>query len=126
MRRLIRDISTRQVRVSLGMRKRFLCFAALLAAFSTTVWSTPGTWEPIGPEGGSFVGCVANPDDPSQIRAMTSDPATVYESLDRGDTWTKAGELPVSYVNDMCAFGYDRLYAVSWSEICRSTDGGVT
>jgi photosystem II stability/assembly factor-like uncharacterized protein len=86
------------------------------------------SWEPIGPDGGSFIFSVTNPADANQVTAITTSPSPsyVWRTGDGGTTWTKIGEIPYPYVSDVTAFDFETLYAVSSSRCYRSTDGGVT
>ncbi|MFH1741132.1 MAG: hypothetical protein ABIH23_19190 [bacterium] len=106
--------------VAFGLSTLFFMF------FASMVWSVPGTWEPLGPEGGQFLGCVTNPSDPSQVTAITSNPATVYRSSNGGNSWTKISEPPSESLNDACAYDYSTWYAIRYDTCYRSTDGGTT
>jgi len=107
-------------------------FAALLVIAFLFLLMSPSSvfaasWESVGPSGGNFVGSVTNPADANQITVITTSPSpsNVYRSTDGGASWTRIGEIPSSYVSDVCAFNFSRLYAVSGSRCFRSTDGGA-
>jgi len=84
-------------------------------------------WKSIGPSGGNFVGSVTNPTDANQITVVTTSPSpsNVYRSTDGGASWGKIGEIPTSYVSDVSAFDFSKLYAISSYRCYRSTDGGA-
>jgi photosystem II stability/assembly factor-like uncharacterized protein len=86
------------------------------------------SWEPIGPDGGSFIFSVTNPANANEVTAITTSPSPsyVWRSTDAGTTWTKIGEIPYSYISDVSAFDFSTLYAISSSRCYRSTDGGAT
>jgi len=86
------------------------------------------SWECVGPSGGYFLGSVTNPADASQVTVITNGPSNVYRSMDAGANWSKIGEIPTSYyvLNDMSAFDFSTLYAITGSQCYRSTDGGIT
>lgn len=108
-------------------------FGSLFAVICLLLLAIPSaslcaSWEPIGPSGGYFLGSVTNPQDASQVTVITNGPANVYRSMDDGVSWSRIGEIPVSYyvLNDMSAFDFSVLYAVTSSRCYRSTDGGVS
>jgi len=86
------------------------------------------SWEPIGPAGGNFIFSVTNPADVNEVTAITTSPSpsNVYRSTDAGASWSKVGEVPTSYVYDVCAFDFSIIYAITSSHCYRSTDGGVS
>ncbi len=100
-------------------------FAFLLMLPSVTLCAS---WEPIGPDGGSFIFSVTNPADANEVTAITTTPSPsyVWRSRDAGTTWTRIGEIPNSYIPDVTAFDFSTLYAISSSRCYRSTDGGAT
>ena len=107
-------------------------FAALLVIVFPFLLMSPSSvfaasWESVGPSGGNFVGSVTNPADANQITVITTSPSpsNVYRSTDGGASWTRIGEIPSSYVSDVCAFNFSKLYAISGSRCYRSTDGGA-
>jgi len=85
------------------------------------------SWESVGPSGGYFLGSVTNPADASQITAVTNGPSNVYRSIDGGASWSKIGEIDTApYVlNDLSAFDFSKLFAITGTGCYRSTDGGV-
>ena len=85
------------------------------------------TWEPIGPEGGTFIFSMTNPANANEVTAITTSPSpsNVYRSNDAGVTWSKIGEIPYSYIYDVSAFNFSTLYAITSSYCFRSTDGGI-
>ncbi|MHC4457690.1 MAG: hypothetical protein ACYS0I_11510 [Planctomycetota bacterium] len=91
----------------------------------TAVFST--SWESIGPSGGNFIGSVTSPTDANQITTITTNPSptNVYRSVNGGASWSNFGEIPTSYLNDMCAFDFSKLYALTGYGCYRSTDGGA-
>ena len=125
------------------MRKTAICFpkedrfyripfTTLLAVASGFLLMLPSvafcaSWEPVGPSGGNFVGSVTNPTDASQITVVTTSPSpsNVYRSTDGGASWSKIGEIPTSYVSDVSAFDFSKLYAISGSRCYLSSDGGA-
>ncbi len=125
------------------MRKTAICFpkedrfyripfTILLAVASGFLLMLPSvafcaSWEPVGPSGGNFVGSVTNPTDANQITVVTTrpSPSNVYRSADGGASWSKIGEIPTSYVSDVSAFDFSKLYAISGSRCYLSTDGGA-
>jgi len=102
-----------------------LVFLSLLIFPSVAVCAT---WEPIGPDGGSFVFSMSNPDNADEITAITSSPSpsNVYRSADGGATWSKIGEIPSSHVSDVSAFDFSTLYAISFFSCYVSRDGGIS
>ena len=107
---------------------RTLCvilFPGLLIFPSMTFCAT---WEPVGPEGGNFIFSMTNPADADEITAITSSPspANVYRSTDGGESWSKIGEIPSSYIYNVSAFDFSTLYAITSSYCYRSTDGGIS
>ena len=86
------------------------------------------SWQPIGPSGGNFVFSVTNPADLNQVTAITASPSpsNVYRSTDAGASWSKIGEIPDTYVNEVCAFDFLTIYAITSSHCYRSIDGGVS
>ena len=86
------------------------------------------SWECVGPSGGYFLGAVTNPADASQLTVITNGPSNVYRSMDGGSSWSKIGEIPTAYfvLNDMCAFDFSTLYAITSGQCYRSTDGGIS
>jgi len=86
------------------------------------------SWECVGPSGGYFLGSVTNPADASQVTVVTNGPSNVYRSLDGGANWSKIGEISTSYyvLNDMAAFDFSKLFAITGYGCYRSTDGGVS
>jgi photosystem II stability/assembly factor-like uncharacterized protein len=86
------------------------------------------TWEPIGPEGGHFIFSMTNPANTNEITAITESPSpsNVYRSNDGGVTWIKISEIPMSYINDISAFNFSTLYAITNSRCFYTTDGGIT
>jgi photosystem II stability/assembly factor-like uncharacterized protein len=86
------------------------------------------SWECVGPSGGYFLGSVTNPTDASQVTAITKSPTNVYQSMDGGASWGKIGEISTdSYVlNDMSAFDFSKLFAITSAGCHRSTDGGTS
>jgi photosystem II stability/assembly factor-like uncharacterized protein len=107
-------------------------FTTLLAVASGFLLMLPSVafcaqWEPVGPSGGNFVGSVTNPTNASQITVVTTSPSpsNVYRSTDGGASWSKIGEIPTSYVSDVSAFDFSKLYAISGSRCYLSTDGGA-
>jgi len=86
------------------------------------------TWEPIGPEGGSFIFSMTNPANADEITAITTSPSpsNVYRSTDAGASWSKIGEIPYSYVYEVSAFDFSTLYAITSSYCFISNDGGAT
>ena len=86
------------------------------------------TWEPMGPDGGSFIFSTTNPANANEVTAITTypSPSNVYRSNDAGATWSKIGEIPSSYVYDVSAFNFSTLYAITSSRCFRSMDGGAT
>jgi len=108
-------------------------FGFLLSAvcFSLLLLPSPAlcaSWEPIGPDGGSFIFSVTNPADANEVTAITTSPSPsyVWRSTDAGTTWRKIGEIPNFYIPDVTAFDFSTLYAISSSRCYRSTDGGAT
>lgn len=86
------------------------------------------SWECVGPSGGYFLGSVTNPADASQVTVVTNGPSNVYRSMDDGASWSKIGEISTSYyvLNDMAAFDFSKLFAITGYGCYRSTDGGVS
>jgi len=84
-------------------------------------------WELVGPEGGQFIFSMTNPANADEITAITSSPSpsNVYKSADGGASWSKIGEIPYPDVNDVSAFDFSTLYAITSSSCYRSTDGGM-
>jgi photosystem II stability/assembly factor-like uncharacterized protein len=44
----------------------------------------------------------------------------------RGISWSKIGEIPSTYIYDVCAFDFSTIYTITSFRCCRSTDGGVS
>jgi photosystem II stability/assembly factor-like uncharacterized protein len=125
------------------MRKTAICFpkedrfyripfTTLLAVASGFLLILPSAafcarWEPVGPSGGNFVSSVTNPTNANRITVVTTSPSpsNVYRSTNGGASWRKIGEIPTSYVSDVSAFDFSKLYAISGSRCYRSTDGGA-
>jgi photosystem II stability/assembly factor-like uncharacterized protein len=86
------------------------------------------SWEPVGPEGGHFIFSMTNPANADEIIAITSSPSpsNIYKSTDGGASWSKIGEIPDPDVNDVSAFDFSTLYAITISSCYRSTDGGFS
>lgn len=108
-----------------------LPFLLLPGFFFILIFSTAAfgeSWECVGPSGGYFLGSVTNPADASQVTVITNGPTNVYRSMDDGASWNKIGEIPTSsyILNDMCAFDFSTLFAITNTRCYRSTDGGVT
>lgn len=97
----------------------------LLIVSSATLCAT---WEPVGPDGGHFIFSMTNPANADEITAITSSPSpsNVYRSADGGASWSKIGEIPNPYVDDVSAFDFSTLYAISNSRFYSSTDGGTS
>lgn len=85
------------------------------------------TWETVGPEGGNFIFSMTNPTNADEITAITSSPSpsNVYKSADGGVSWGKIGHIPDPYVEDVSAFDFSTLYAITGSCCYRSMDGGI-
>jgi photosystem II stability/assembly factor-like uncharacterized protein len=102
------------------------------AVFILLMMLTPAAfcaaWEPIGPEGGNFIFSITNPADANEVTAMMTSPSpsNVYRSTDAGASWSKIGQIPDYYINDVSAFDFSTLYAVSSSSSYRSMDGGAS
>lgn len=110
--------------IPFGFLLSVVCFSLLLLPSLALCAS----WEPIGPDGGSFIFSVTNPADANEVTAITTypSPSYVWRSADAGTTWRKIGEIPNSYIPDVTAFDFSTLYAVSSSLCYRSIDGGMT
>jgi photosystem II stability/assembly factor-like uncharacterized protein len=98
----------------------------LALAFASATWAD--TWESVGPSGGTFIGSVSDPADANIVTVITTNPSpsNVYQTHDGGASWTKIGEIPYSYVYNMCAFDMSNLYAACSSRCYYSIDGGVS
>ena len=111
-----------------------ISFAALMAIVVSLVLVLQqvvfsASWKAVGPSGGSFLGSVTSPTDANQITVVTtsSSLSNVYRSYDGGVTWTKIGEIPYnSYIEDVSAFDFSKLFAIRYTGCYRSTDGGVS
>jgi photosystem II stability/assembly factor-like uncharacterized protein len=85
------------------------------------------SWECVGPSGGYFLGSVTNPTDASQVTVITKSPTNVYRSMDGGASWGQIGEISTDFyvLDDMSAFDFSKLFAITSYGCHRSTDGGT-
>ena len=110
-----------------------LSLSFLLPIIFLSLMATPSvvycdSWQPIGPEGGNFIFSMTNPIDANEITTITTNPSpsNVYRSTDGGVSWNKIGEIPYSYISDVCAYDFSTLYAITGSQCYRSTNGGIS
>ncbi|MHC4439254.1 MAG: hypothetical protein ACYS3S_18010 [Planctomycetota bacterium] len=102
----------------------------LLIVFLSLITSSPvafcDSWQPIGPEGGSFVFSITNPGNANEVTAITtsSSSTNVYRSTDAGTSWSKIGEIHTR-VSDVSAFDFSTLYAITNNRCYHSIDGGA-
>jgi photosystem II stability/assembly factor-like uncharacterized protein len=85
-------------------------------------------WIPIGPEGGRVRNVVQHPTQ-AQVLYLTAGEAqtSLYKSTDRGSSWNRLAvfyrEIFCLAVNPLAA---NEMFAGSYSQFFRSTDGGIT
>jgi photosystem II stability/assembly factor-like uncharacterized protein len=92
------------------------------------------TWEPLGPEGGSFAGIVTDPADANTVTAICNsrDYADVFRTADGGMNWDVVGSHPLSSTYAFSAFDFDTIYCLGYDfknfiyKCLRTTDGGKT
>ena len=104
----------------------FLLFLALLVPFTSPAAAVNGTWQNLGPDGGSVYSLAFEPGDPRVMYAGVEGGA--YKSVDGGATWTEISRgfdvgSPVS------SFAFDAanrrtVYAAQGTGLYWSGDGG--
>ncbi|MBN1672101.1 MAG: hypothetical protein JXR37_13765 [Kiritimatiellae bacterium] len=81
-------------------------------------------WEPVGPEGGNILGTVTDPSDANHVIAVEAASRQAFESLDGAGSWSFAGDVGASSLNDFAGFSPAKIYAIDYYRCYRSTDGG--
>ena len=115
----------------MNLRYVFLC-SILLMIFMIPALAQ--TWEPLGPEGGSFEGIVTDPADANTVTAICNscDFADVFRTTDGGMSWTVIGSHPCDNTNAYSAHDFNTIYCIGYNSTnyidrcLRTNDGGRT
>jgi photosystem II stability/assembly factor-like uncharacterized protein len=84
-----------------------------------------GSWQAIGPDGGSVVGLAVDPADPATAYAATG--LELFKTVDAGTSWLRVegpSTFPLRVVLDPATPA--TVYAPGYGGIAKSTDGGLT
>ncbi len=108
--------------------------AGSIAAWSLILWTAAAAhlnaenaWIPIGPEGGKVMCMVQHPTQDHVLYLSAGESLSgVYRSSDRGNTWSKLATLRRGvYGLAVNPGNTNMLYASSYGDFSRSTNGGV-
>lgn len=106
------------------IRSSLLC-AFLLALLQLSASAVSPLWKSLGPDGGDFMFSKTDESNSSNIIAATQSPSAVFRTFDAGRSWSRLKDFPSS-LNDMEAPSFQRLYAVDYYTLYRSSDSGET
>lgn len=123
---IFRNISL--IIVSFGIFLPLTAPICLMAQIRSPAISPHGTWESMGPEGGTLTSLIQHPTD-SDILYVTpmGYPGTIYRSMDKGTSWQALSQADQS-VADMAIDPNNaaKIYIVDTNTFSKSNDGGVT
>ncbi len=106
--------------------QHFLALFVLLFPFTVPAAAVNGTWQNLGPDGGSVYSLALQPGDPRVMYAGVEGGA--YKSVDGGATWTEISR-GLDVASPVSSFAFDAanrstVYAAQGIGLYRSDDGG--